>query len=230
MGFNAISIVNFCDAGNDRDLPCPAPAGTVDVPWQPNPAELALPGGAIAERSPSSPGRTSTWPAATPAAGASADVLVTTVSADGNLDQWAAGPALPGTALRRRAGTLSGVPYVIGGLDASESRPRPVFAGVLKEGELTGWTKLDGSTTGAANLTLPAAISDAAAVAASNGIYVFGGRTADGAQPDGAAQQARHAIAAGPGAVAGGQRPAAAGGPRQRHGHARRQLPVPGRG
>jgi hypothetical protein len=177
VGFNAISVVNFCDAGN-RDLPCPAPAGAV-TPWEPNPPELNLPAarsGALAVLS----GTHLYLVGGKTASGASADVLATTVSADGNLAKWAAGPALPEPRSGAALATLSGVPYVIGGLDASGKPTTTVFSGVLKEGELTGWTKLDGSTPGAANLTLPTAISDASAVAASNGLYVFGGRTADG--------------------------------------------------
>ena len=73
VGYNAIPIVNFCDAGNDRPaqgaipgrkIPCPAPPGTV-IPWDPNPAELALPAGRAAP-SRSSRARTSTWSAAAP--------------------------------------------------------------------------------------------------------------------------------------------------------------------
>jgi hypothetical protein len=177
VGFNAISIVNFCDQGN-RNLPCPAPAGAV-TPWEPNPPELTLPGaraGSLAVQS----GTHLYLVGGKTASGASSEVLATTVSAEGNLDKWAAGPALPEARTGAALATLSGVPYIIGGLDPGGQPTNTVFAGVLKEGELTGWTKLDGSTSGAPNLTLPTALSDAAAVAATNGLYVFGGRTADG--------------------------------------------------
>jgi len=176
VGFNAISIVNFCDASN-QNLPCPAPAGAV-TPWQPNPAELKLPAGRAGGLAVLS-GTHLYLVGGTTASGASADVLATNVSADGNLAAWAAGPALPEPRNGAALATLSGVPYVIGGLDASGKPTTTVFAGVLKDGALTGWAKLDGSTSGAPNLTLPAPLSDAAAVAASNGLYVFGGRTAD---------------------------------------------------
>ena len=52
VGYNFLSIVNWCPEGN-KDLPCPAPAGAV-VPWEPSPAELALPSarsGALAVQS-----------------------------------------------------------------------------------------------------------------------------------------------------------------------------------
>ncbi len=177
VGFNAISIVNFCDAGN-QNLPCPAPAGAVR-PWQPNPAQLTLPAarsGALAVQS----GTHLYLVGGTTASGPSADVLATTVSADGNLDPWAPGPALPEPRAGAALATLSGVPYIIGGFDASGNPTTTVFAGVLKEGVITGWAKLDGSSSTGPNLTLPTAINDAAAVAASNGLYVFGGRSASG--------------------------------------------------
>lgn len=177
VGFNAISIVNFCDAGN-RDLPCPAPAGAV-TPWQPNPSELTLPAGRSGAQTVLS-GTHLYLVGGTTAAGPSADVLATNVSTDGNLDRWAAGTALPEPRTNAALATLSGVPYIIGGLDASGKPTSTVFAGVLKDGALTGWTKLDGSTAGGPDLTLKVALSDAAAVAASNGMYVVGGRTADG--------------------------------------------------
>src|SRR3990172_13251199 len=51
LGLLAWSPVNFCPPEN-QTLPCPAPAGAV-VPWEPSPAELALPGprtaGAVAQ-------------------------------------------------------------------------------------------------------------------------------------------------------------------------------------
>jgi hypothetical protein len=178
VGFNAISFVNFCDQGN-KDLPCPAPAGAV-TPWQPSPTELTLPGGGRTGALAFQSGTHLYLAGGSTAAGASADVMATTVSADGNLDRWAAGPALPEPRTGAALAILSGVPYLIGGVDASGSPTNSVFAGVLKEGVLTGWAKLDGSTSGAPNLTLPKAFTGAAAVAASNGLYVFGGRTADG--------------------------------------------------
>lgn len=186
VGYNAIPIVNFCDAGNDRGaqggipsrkVPCPAPPGTV-IPWDPNPAELALPGpraGALALQSGTHlylvGGRT--------ASGATADVVTTTVSTDGNFAPWTAGPALPAPRSNAALATLGGVPYVIGGLDASGAPTTTVYVGQLQNGQLTGWTLSDGNNK-TVNLTLPKPISDAAAVAASSGIYVVGGKTPDG--------------------------------------------------
>ena len=55
-----------------------------------------------------------------------------------------------------------GVPYVIGGLDASGAPTDTVFQGVIEEGQLTGWQRADGSE-GPEDLTLPRPLSDAAA-------------------------------------------------------------------
>src|SRR5215211_2138944 len=43
LGFNAISPVNLCPADN-KNLPCPAPAGAV-IPWEQAPQDLSLPAG-----------------------------------------------------------------------------------------------------------------------------------------------------------------------------------------
>ena len=182
LGYNAVPIVNFCDAGNDRagrQIPCPAPAGTV-IPWDPSPAQLAVTGGgrsnAVAVQSGShiylAGGKTS--------AGASADVLQTTVSVDGNLSPWTPGPALPAPRSDAALAILSGVPYIIGGLDANGQPTDTVFAGVLSAGEITGWARADGTQQGVPNLTLPAAVSGAGAVATATGLYVIGGQTAGG--------------------------------------------------
>jgi hypothetical protein len=180
VGYNAIPIVNFCDAGNDRGdrkIPCPAPAGTI-VPWDLNPSELALPAGrtgALAVQSGSHlylvGGRT--------ASGTVADSLATTVSSDGNLAAWGQGPALPQPRSNATLATLSGVPYVIGGLDAAGAPTTTVYVGQLENGQLTGW-KLSDGTDGTIDLTLPQPLSGAAAVAASSGLWLIGGRSADG--------------------------------------------------
>src|SRR3712207_5359485 len=46
LGYNVISPVNFCPAEN-KNLPCPAPAGAV-IPWEQSPENLALPQGRAA--------------------------------------------------------------------------------------------------------------------------------------------------------------------------------------
>ena len=186
VGYNAIPVVNLCDAGNDRPasgdvpaakIPCPAPPGTV-IPWQPNPAELALPApltGMLAVQSGShlylvggSDGTTATN-----------QVLVTTVSSDGNFQPWTQGPALPEARTNAALASFGGVPYVIGGLDASGAPTTTAYVGQLANGEITGWVSADG-TNKTAKLQLPVALSDAATGVSSNGIFLAGGKTADG--------------------------------------------------
>ncbi len=186
VGYNAIPIVNLCDAGNDRPasgdipaakIPCPAPPGTV-IPWQPNPAELALPApltGMLALQS----GTHMYLVGGNNGSGATNQVLVTTVSADGNFQPWAQGPALPDARTNATLALFGGVPYVIGGLDASGAPTNTVYAGQLANGEITGWIVADG-TNSSPKLQLPVALSDAGVGVAQSSLYLVGGKTADG--------------------------------------------------
>jgi hypothetical protein len=179
VGYNAVPIVNFCDAGNDRPdrkIPCPAPPGSV-IPWDQSPMDL--PDGRAGAQAIQSGshlylvgGRT--------ASGATQSVLATTVDPDGNLGAWSDGPSLPAPRTGAALAVLSGVPYVIGGLDASGTPTDTVFVGQVAEGALTGWAIADGSVSGVPNLSLPTPISDAAAVATADGIFLIGGRSAEG--------------------------------------------------
>jgi hypothetical protein len=172
VGYNAISPINFCDSGN-KTLPCPAPPGAF-VPWEPSqpgtPLDLPAPriGGSAVQSGENLyivGGNVNGQP--------TADVVTTKVSTDGNLGGWAAGPALPEPRASAAIVSLSGVPYVIGGLDAAGKATDSVFRGTLDKGTLTGWEKVDA-------LKLPRALSDASAVATGSGFYLLGGR-ADGA-------------------------------------------------
>jgi hypothetical protein len=186
VGYNAIPIVNLCDAGNDRPaygnvpaakIPCPAPPGTV-IPWQPNPQELALPQpltGMLAVQS----GSHLYLIGGSSGSGATNQVLVTTVSSDGNFQPWTQGPALPDARTNAGLAVFGGVPYVIGGLDGSGAPTTTVYAGTLSNGEITGWVPADGSNN-TPKLQLPVALSDASAAVSSTGIFVAGGKTAEG--------------------------------------------------
>lgn len=174
LGFNAVPIVNFCP-GSNEDLRCPAPVGAL-VPWQASPSELALPqprSGAQAFQS----GTNLYIIGGLVDGAATADTLATIVTTEGNLDRWMDGAALPEPRSDFAFASLSGVPYVVGGLDASGAPTDTVFQGVVEEGVLTGWETPEG-------LTLPVAMSDAMAVSGGTGIYIIGGRTAEGLSPD----------------------------------------------
>lgn len=176
VGYNAISPINWCPAANE-DLPCPAPAGAV-VPWEPGPPELALPqavSGAAALQS----GSNLYVVGGSTGAGAVADVSVSEVASDGNLSAWVAGPSLPEPRTDAAAIALSGVPYIVGGLDASGAPTTSVFVGEVENGVVQRWSLSNGED-GTVDLTLPVALSQAAGASTTGGLYVFGGRTADG--------------------------------------------------
>jgi hypothetical protein len=171
LGYNAIPIVNLCPATNEG-LPCPAPAGAV-VPWQDNPAELALPtartGGGVFTS-----GENVYLIGGTSGGAATASVLSNVVN-EGSFGQtWSEGPALPEPRANATVANLSGVPYVIGGLDAAGAPTNTVFQGIVEEGLLTGWEPAS------EELALPVAVSEAAGAASATSLFIFGGRTADG--------------------------------------------------
>ena len=168
VGFNAISPINFCPAEN-RDLPCPAPAGAV-VPWEQSPPELALPEGRAAGGAFNS-GENLYLIGGRTADGATQSVLATIVE-DGNLAAWSEGPALPEPRSDGTVVALAGTPYVIGGRDANGVPLSTVLRGTIEEGVLTGWEAIDA-------LALPTALAGHVAVPTANGIVVIGGRGAD---------------------------------------------------
>ena len=170
LGFNVISPVNLCP-GDNKNLPCPAPAGAV-IPWEPGPAELALPAGRAGAGIFTSGEKIYVIGGRTPE-GATTSVLSTTTF-DGNLTAWAEASALPEPRSDAAVVSLSGVPYVIGGKDASGAPTTTIFRGTIQNGALTGWEA-------AANIPLPVPLSDMAATSTASGLWVFGGRGADGA-------------------------------------------------
>jgi hypothetical protein len=168
LGFNAISPINLCPTGNEN-LPCPAPAGAV-VPWQPNPTELSLPQGRTGAGTFAS--GTSIYLIGGSTGGVATTSVLTTTVADGSLAPWQEGPALPDARSNAVVVTLVGVPYVIGGSDASGNPTSTVFRGKVTQGALTGWED--------SGVSLPVPLTDASGSIAGTTIYVFGGRTSDG--------------------------------------------------
>ena len=174
LGYNAISPINLCPAENNvdnRHLPCPPPLGSV-VPWQDSPGELALPEGRTRAGTFASGENLYVVGGETPS-GATASVLATVVHEDGNIDPWQEGAALPEPRAGAVALNLGGTPYVVGGADADGNATDTVFRGVVEEGVLTGWEAAD-------DIALPVPLVDLAGVPTGNGLYLFGGRTADG--------------------------------------------------
>ena len=181
VGYNFASVVNLCPADNE-DLPCPAPAGAMK-PWQTSPAELALP----SARSGSSFYQSSSTVYLIGGAvdgTATDEVLVTIVDADGNLSPWTSGPTLPEPRSEAAVGIFSGVPYLVGGYDASGKPTDTVYEGVVEEGVLTGWVLANGEDK-TPPLTLPQPLAGAQLVNGTAGFVLLGGYGADGQPTDG---------------------------------------------
>jgi hypothetical protein len=170
LGFNAISPINLCP-GENKNLDCPAQAGAV-IPWERSPEQVNLPGGGRAGAGTFTSGEVIYLIGGRTSSGTVASVLSTTVF-EGNLTVWAEAPALPAPRSDFAVASLSGVPYVIGGKDASGAAVATVFRGQISNGQLTGWED-------ATDIALSAPLSDLAATSTGSGLYVFGGRTADG--------------------------------------------------
>ena len=179
LGYNVISPINFCSPGNDG-LPCPAPAGSV-VPWQPSPADLALPQGRSGAAT--FQNGTELFVAGGLVAGAATDsVLMTTTTSSGNFSAWSEGPKLPAPRTDAAVISFNGVPYVLGGSGADGKPTDSIIVGQVDNGQLTGW-KLDDTRK------LPVALSGASAVANATGIFLIGGQSASG--PSAAVYRAR---------------------------------------
>jgi hypothetical protein len=148
------------------------------LPWQSSPPELALPSpltGSAAFQS----GSNVYLIGGTVDGAATADVLTTEVSETGNLSPWSEGPALPEPRSDVAIGTYTGIPYVMGGLDASGTPTDTVFKGVLTDGQLTSWELANGEN-GTDPLTLPQPISGASVLPGTSGFMLMGGRDAEG--------------------------------------------------
>ncbi len=172
LGILAWSPVNLCPAENNG-LPCPPPTGAI-VPWEPSPAELALPApraNGIAIQIGTDLLYAGGWDGTT----ATSTTYRATIH-EGSFSPWVEGPALPEPRSDAALALLSGVAYLVGGLDA-DGQPTDTVWTIGPDpdtNELGSWKAVEG-------LTLPEPRSGAAAVAVSDGIIVIGGYDADGA-------------------------------------------------
>ncbi len=174
VGLMAWSPINFCP-GENRTVPCPAPAGAT-LPWDPSPAELALPaprtdGTAVQVGTRmlyvgGSDGKTA------------GDATYLSDLYNGTFGPWTDGPKLPSPRTGAATIFLNQSVYVIGGADAGGAPTDTVF--VATQDLATG--KL-GAFTESAVLKLPEARAFASVVATSDGLVVIGGRSAAGPQP-----------------------------------------------
>jgi hypothetical protein len=170
VGANVISPINFCEGRINKNLPCPAPAGAI-VPWEESPPELALPEARVAATTVQS-GVNLYLIGGQAGDQATDSVLVTQVTTTGNFGRWEEGPALPEPRTDAAVVSFSGVPYVLGGSDASGQATDTVFVGTIEEGLLKGWTENE-------ELKLPRPISGAGGVASGSGIWLLGGRSGE---------------------------------------------------
>jgi Galactose oxidase, central domain len=167
LGVLIWSPVNLCPPENET-LPCPAPVGAT-LPWQPNPAEVALPAprtdGAAALM-----GQTYVFAGGSDGTSPKADVWVSHVVGTGNLDTWSAGPSLPEARSDAAYVAVGNTMYVIGGF-GPDGKPTSTTYGITVNSDGTlpaAWTTEDA-------LTLPEPRAGASAVAVSDGLVVLGG-------------------------------------------------------
>ena len=168
-----LTPINFCPTSN-QTVPCPAPAGTV-LPWEPSPAELALPA-PRADAAIVGAGLQTLLVGGTDAAGTpQAGVFATVIHPDGNFDAWSQGVPLPAPRAQAAALFFSGTAYVIGGLGADGKPTDTVFAGTpdASTGVISAWTESTG-------LKLPAPRAGAAIAVAGDGVFLVGGTDGTG--------------------------------------------------
>jgi hypothetical protein len=172
LGVLAWSPINLCPPTNES-LPCPAPVGAI-VPWHQSPPELALPqartDGAVLQV-----GTKILYIGGSDGTTAQPTVFVAPTVGTGNFDAWTEGPALPAPRSDLSVAYVAGSIYVLGGEDETGAPTDTVYVltpdGVT--GELSGWEESE-------DLVLPEARAGAAAVVASDGLLLIGGRNADG--------------------------------------------------
>jgi hypothetical protein len=171
LGLLAWSPVNFCPPEN-QTLPCPAPAGAV-IPWEPSPAELALPGprtgGAVAQV-----GTTLLYIGGSDGSAATSTTFEANV-ATGNFSAWKKGPDLPEARSDAAAVVIGTTVYLIGGAGPDGAAVDTIWTLTYDQDTRTfgAWTAVDG-------LALPAPRSAPSAVAVSDGLLVAGGLGPDG--------------------------------------------------
>ncbi|MBI2762334.1 MAG: hypothetical protein HYX54_01045 [Chloroflexi bacterium] len=171
VGLLAWSPVNFCPPEN-ATLPCPAPGGSV-VPWEPSPAELALP----AARTAGSVAQIGTQVLYIGGSDGSAPTTTTYISdaASGTFSPWTAGPALPAPRSDTAVTSIGSSVYLIGGTGPDGNAVDTIWQLTYDQE-----TKMFGAWAPVEGLTLPAVRAGAMALPVSDGLLIAGGNGADG--------------------------------------------------
>jgi N-acetylneuraminic acid mutarotase len=158
--------INFCPPENET-VPCPAPAGA-SLPWHPAPAELQLPASRT-DGVAAVIGSTYLYAGGSDGQAASTATFISHAVGLGNLDKWAAAPAMPEARTDAASVVVGNTLYVIGGSGPDGKPTSSVFTLTIANDGTPGAWKTD------AALALPAPRSGASAVAVSDGIVVLGG-------------------------------------------------------
>jgi len=173
LGVLVWSPVNLCPPENGENMPCPVPAGA-PLPWEPSPAELALPepriGGAVVQV-----GTQLLYIGGSNGSAATSTVYVAKLVDGSTFDRWTEGPALPEPRANAAVAFFGGSVYVIGGSDAAGKPTSTTFVLTpdLTTGQLGSWTT-------DATLALPEARTGASVVAAPTGLILVGGTGPNG--------------------------------------------------
>jgi hypothetical protein len=177
---DALTPINFCPAEN-RNLPCPAPAGAI-LPWDHSPQELLLPAGRR-DGAAVQVGTHLLYIGGTDGKAAAKTVFEADLPGNGNFSAWRDGPGLPAARTKPAAGFFGGSVYAVGGSDDSGKPTDTVYILTpdAKTGELGTWQPADGSVKDVPNLKLPAPRSGAMLVPAADGLILIGG--SDGSKP-----------------------------------------------
>jgi hypothetical protein len=166
IGLLAWSPVNLCPPENET-LPCPVPGGAT-LPWHTSPAEISLPA-ARTDGAAAVLGTTYLYVGGSDGTAATADVFVTHANGVGNINAWAAGPALPEARTGAASVVVGSTLFVIGGAGPDGAPTMTTFSiTVANDGTLGEWVTEEA-------LALPEARSGGSAVAVSDGLVFLGG-------------------------------------------------------
>jgi N-acetylneuraminic acid mutarotase len=167
LGLLAWSPVNFCPPENET-LPCPAPAGGT-LPWHTAPQEVRLPA-ARTDGTAAVMGTVYVYAGGSDGSAPTTDVFFTRAVGTGNIDTWAAGPALPEPRTDAATAVIGSTMYVIGGVGADGQPTSTVYSlTVANDGSLPAeWTVEEAAA-------LPEPRAGAAATPVSDGLVLVGG-------------------------------------------------------
>jgi Kelch motif protein len=167
LGVLVYSPINFCPPSN-RTIPCPAPAGAT-LPWDPSPAELALPSGGRTDGNAVQLGTKLAYIGGSDGTTATDQSYLADLYS-GTFGPWKAGPALPAPRSAAAAAVLNSSVYVAGGNGADGKPTDTVYVAAQ---DLT--TGAVGAFAANDTLKLPEARSSAVMVAAGDGLILIGG-------------------------------------------------------